>query len=61
MKCWECKTKMICADTRTATEGRVRRRMYLCTNCGKKTYTIERVVTKDEWDKRKRMDLRGEP
>lgn len=60
MKCWACKAKMICGDSRSATEGRIRRRRYDCPNCGEKTYTIERIVSFDEWEERRRRDLRGE-
>lgn len=60
MKCWACGTKMVCGDSRSTTGGKVRRRRYDCLKCGEHTYTIERIVPFEEWDRRRRKDLRGE-
>ena len=49
MKCWACKSKMKCVESRPLYEGRQRVRRYACSNCGEITYTLERIITIDEY------------
>lgn len=58
MRCWACQGKMRCEESRESEGGKARRRRYGCTVCGEKTYTVERIVPREEWLKRMRKDLR---
>lgn len=49
MKCWACQTKMGIVDSRMLYEGRQRKRKYRCPKCGEQTYTLEKIITPDDW------------
>jgi len=56
LNCWACSSRMICQDSRDVGNLRERKRRYVCPKCGENTYTLEKIISHDEYERLMRKD-----